>query len=295
MRRASGGALAAVLVLLAGGAPARSQGSSLTVVPVYVNGERLETNALMVRRVARTLLPLRALFNALDVSVAWDGQTQSAYAWKETGEVIRFQVGNHQAQLLRSEGTPGAGNWGTPTGTRNLDAPPMMYGDKVYLPLRAAGEALKAEVRWDEAGRRVLVQTATAPQPPQKVARALDVRLELPKERIAPGEEIALRLVVKNEGPSAVTVPFRSGQRVEFEVRQNDRLVWNWAHDRLFTQALGALTVQPGETRQFEARWNGRSNEGQPLAAGTYTVRGMLTAGETSLRLDASKTLTVGP
>ena len=281
-----------LLLLCAGAVPAIAQTRSLAWVPVVVNGNRLGSDAVMVQDAARTLLPMRALFTALGVNVVWNGDTKTVVAWKEDGTGIRFGVEDLQAKLLKIEGTPGTGKWGPVVGTRSLDAPAMLIGQRIHIPLRAAAEALNADVRWNARERTVLVTTPAGqglPPEPGKAARALDVSLTVQKERLAPGDYVLFRLVVKNAGGNAVRVPFGSGQQFDFEVRRSDELVWNWAGDRVFTQALTSLTLEPGGSRTFDVRWDLKTNEGKIAPKGTYTVRGLLTSSEETLRLDDEK------
>jgi copper amine oxidase-like protein len=117
-------------------------------VPVYVNGNRLIQDALMLKAVGRTMLPMRDLFTSIGASVTWDGPTHRVYAWKDDGTGVMFEVDERESQALIVNGPPRPGNWGTVTETRTLEAPPMLMGRTVYIPVRAAAESLNADVRW---------------------------------------------------------------------------------------------------------------------------------------------------
>jgi hypothetical protein len=114
-------------------------------VPVYANGKQLQTNALMLKGAARTVLPMRALFTTLGAQVVWNGRERAVYGWKTDGTGVRFGVGEAEAQLLL---LPGAGGDSTVIETRKLDAPAMLINSRLYIPVRAASELLGTEVRW---------------------------------------------------------------------------------------------------------------------------------------------------
>jgi hypothetical protein len=129
-------------------AAASAQAASTSRVPVFVNDAPLPADAVMLKNVNRTVLPMRTLFENLGARVEWDPGEQAVYAWKPDGTGVRLALGYRFAQTMRMGGSAGPGNWGTVTGTHRLDAPAMMIGSRVYVPIRFAAEALKADVRF---------------------------------------------------------------------------------------------------------------------------------------------------
>ena len=116
---------------------------------------------------------------------------------------------------------------------------------------------------------------------------------------VAPVEEgFELTLTVTNGGDDPVELSFRSGQRFDFVVERIDdtdgnrtdgengeeggEVVWRYSDGRLFTQALGRETLEPGESRSHGTIW-----EDPP--AGEYEVRGVVTAEN----VDAEASMTV--
>jgi len=122
-----------------------------------------------------------------------------------------------------------------------------------------------------------LAAAAAAPGPPGKAVRALNVTLEIPKKRFSAGESVPLKLTLANGGGQPVIVPFRSGQKFDFELLRDGKLIWNWANGRMFTQALAPMRLKPGESTSFTTQWDQRSNAGAPVPAGAYTVRAFVT------------------
>jgi hypothetical protein len=97
---------------------------------------------------------------------------------------------------------------------------------------------------------------------------------------------IDLALTVANEGAEPVTLRFRTGQRADFaaydaadrdDARDGPRddpeadPVWRHGEGRLFTQALGSETLEPGASATYEGTWT----EPPP---GAFLVVGSLTA-----------------
>lgn len=96
------------------------------------------------------------------------------------------------------------------------------------------------------------------------------------------GAPVAFTLVVLNATDEEVTLQRRTGQVFDFEVRREDnpgKPVWNWAHGRLFTMALGTETLPSGIPRVYTVIWDRRDNAGNPVEPGTYLVRGRFKPG----------------
>ena len=71
-------------------------------------------------------------------------------------------------------------------------------------------------------------------------------------------EDVTFVFRVTNTASETVTLTFRSGQTGDVTVYDADTgvLVWQWSHDRMFTQAIDHETIDPGGTLAFEYRWN---------------------------------------
>ena len=143
-------------------------------VPVLVNERRLESDAVMFTRTGRTLLPMRALFTSLGARVEWDPRERAVYAWKPDGTGVRFGVGEHRVQSLRMAQDPFPGSWGQVISSHPLDTPAQVLGSRVYVPVRAASEALAADVRWTSIPPLVRVRTELVADAPPVEYRDVD-------------------------------------------------------------------------------------------------------------------------
>lgn len=104
----------------------------------------------------------------------------------------------------------------------------------------------------------------------------LIAELDSPSDRlvVSVGEPVPLSITVTNCSDELVTRTYRSSQRYDFSVLDGDRgEVWHWSDDMAFTQAFSERVFQPGETVTYEASWNQKTYEGEPIGPGVYVLR----------------------
>jgi hypothetical protein len=159
----------------------------------------------------------------------------------------------------------------------------------------------------DETSPRPGTEPPRRPEPPRPVEEtpeqladrlreSIEVELRLSDEEVDRAGTVEFELVVRNTSEQPVVVPFATGQRNDFEVWRDNRLVWRWSQGRFFTQSLGSVTLEPGRPITYRGVWNLRNNENLRVPAGRYTVRGYLVPRVEGLRLGDSATVTVtGP
>jgi hypothetical protein len=87
------------------------------------------------------------------------------------------------------------------------------------------------------------------------------------------GEPIILSFTFQNISGEIQAVQFTDYQQYDLQVYDSqDTLVWNWANDKVFPQALTELVFDVGETKVFEETWDQTSNEGVQVPVGIYNV-----------------------
>jgi len=139
-RRAFRAALLAVVtvavVMSAGAAfaPPRARAASAPPVHLFVDGREVFPDVPPQVQSGRTLVPVRAVSEALGVRVAWDGERREVTLSDGSREVV-----------LRP-GDPEASAGGKPV---RLDVPPVLVSDRVLVPLRFVAEALGCFVSWE--------------------------------------------------------------------------------------------------------------------------------------------------
>lgn len=94
-----------------------------------------------------TLVPFRPVFEALGLTVSWDGDTQTVTG-KSDNLLVRLQIGNVNAER---NGTASV-----------LPLAPRLINNNTYVPLRFIGEATGRLVKWDQ---EKLTVTIDAPPP----------------------------------------------------------------------------------------------------------------------------------
>ena len=118
--------------------------------PVNVNLNGKEVNCAWYGQPAtivdgRTMVPLRAIFEALGADVIWDGGTRTVFAAKD-GDVVELTVG--RAELVKNKAIV------------PVDVPALIMNDRTLVPARAVAEAFGVFVEWDAASRTVLLTSA---------------------------------------------------------------------------------------------------------------------------------------
>ena len=116
-------------------------------VEVYVNGKHIVTDQPAIIAYGRTLVPLRAICEALNCQVEWIADEQIAEISNEITH-IGVKVNNDILKQLDFEDQ---------SNQREivLDMAPIIYNNRVMVPARAIAEALHALVEWDASRNRV--------------------------------------------------------------------------------------------------------------------------------------------
>jgi hypothetical protein len=113
-------------------------------INVYLKGKLQAFEQPAIIKDGSTLVPMRAIFEALGATVKWDGKQQIIDATKGD-KTIRLQIGWKGAWIGETKA--------------ELDAAPQIINGSTLVPLRFIGEALGEKVEWDSATRSVLIST----------------------------------------------------------------------------------------------------------------------------------------
>ncbi len=154
----------------------------------------------------RTLVPLRAIFEALGASVEWDNVTKTVTSEKD-GVSISLTIGSNT--LFKNDEA------------KELDVPAQILNGRTMVPARAIAEAYGVEVAWDAATRTVVLTTpAPVVELPEGTILYMTGELYTGDEGIW-GES--------NTGITVVENPDKAGDKVFYlETQIQDRQAWNY-------------------------------------------------------------------
>ena len=115
-------------------------------ISVKLNGVKIDFADVEPQIInSRTMVPLRAIFEALGASVDWDDATKTVKSTK--GDIsIELAIGKNE---LKKNGTSVA-----------LDVPGQIVNSRTLVPVRAISEAYECDVQWDDATKTVLITSS---------------------------------------------------------------------------------------------------------------------------------------
>jgi hypothetical protein len=122
--------------------PAATQPPFSDEIIVIVNGEAIVFDQPPIIENGRTLVPLRAIFEALGARVEWDAKLQIVYADRSDVSVT-LPIGSTTMYRGFEEVT--------------LDVPAKIVGGRTLVPARAVAESFGADVTWDQSTRTVTI------------------------------------------------------------------------------------------------------------------------------------------
>ena len=127
-------------------------------IKIFVNDRQLNTEVPPVLEHNRVLVPLRAIFEALDADVKWDNNTQTVSASKNSNSII-LQIDADQAYINNK--------------AVKLEVNAKIVRDRTMVPVRFVSEALGAEVTWDQNNNTVRISNTDLALSESKSAETL--------------------------------------------------------------------------------------------------------------------------
>ncbi len=113
-------------------------------IRIILDGERLHTEVSAEIVNSRTLVPMRAIFEALGVNIDWNKDTKTIVGTKGSDKII-----------LTIESTKGRIN-GKDV---NLESPPIIIDGRTLVPIRFIAESLGSNVDWNKDTRTVIINS----------------------------------------------------------------------------------------------------------------------------------------
>jgi len=112
-------------------------------IKVIVNDKPVEFDVAPTIINDRTMVPLRAIFEALGADVDWDDATKTITAVKDD-TTIKMQIGNDKMTKNGTEST--------------LDSAPVIIDSRTLVPVRAIAESFGSDVSWEAETKTVIVK-----------------------------------------------------------------------------------------------------------------------------------------
>lgn len=113
-------------------------------ISVYVDGDQLSFDVPPVIENDRTLVPMRAIFEALGAEVEWDQETATVTATRG-GDTLKITIGSNVLYVNND--------------SVELDVPAKITDGRTLVPVRAISESFDAKVEWDSGMRSVKIST----------------------------------------------------------------------------------------------------------------------------------------
>jgi N-acetylmuramoyl-L-alanine amidase len=129
--------------------PVTSQ-PELSPPKVFLDNQLLTFEVAPIIEEGRTLVPLRAIFEAMGAVVSWDDRTRTVTATKGDTAVI-LPIGS-------TKPTVNGQVW-------EIEVPARIVQDRTLAPLRFVGEAFGGQVDWDGNSRTINIATAAKSDP----------------------------------------------------------------------------------------------------------------------------------
>lgn len=128
--------------------PATAQAAR--AITIYVDGVQLKTDQPPVMVQGRVMLPLRAIFEALDANVDWDRKNQTVTGIKG-GTTVVLKIKSKVATINGERVT--------------LDVPAQIINGRTMVPVRFVSEALGQDVDWNSYNQIVTINSDTPGNP----------------------------------------------------------------------------------------------------------------------------------
>jgi len=132
--------------------------NTLTTNLIKLNDRVFDLGTRPVVEEGRTLVPMRVIFEALDMDVEWENETRTAIGTRDdiTIEIpIDSAIATVNGQIVE------------------LDVPAMIHNERTLVPLRFIAEATGAEVEWNDEMQTVVITTGEA------LAQTADVSIQI--------------------------------------------------------------------------------------------------------------------
>jgi len=129
-------------------------------ITVTLNGKTLTFDVPPQIISGSTMVPMRAIFEALGATVEWDATTKTITA-KQGTKGVRLVVGSHSILTFTYDDSGNIINDNTKSIT--LGIPATIVNNRTLVPIRAISEGLGADVKWNGTTKTVTITSNISP------------------------------------------------------------------------------------------------------------------------------------
>ena len=127
-------------------------GAAPTEISVVLDGQRLTFDQPPIAVDGRTLVPVRAIFEALGAEVIWDPSDQSVFAYRESdGRAVLLYLDDNVMAYIPGRDIDAV--------AIELDVAPIAINNRTLVPVRVIAESFDCNVDWDQAKQQVVITT----------------------------------------------------------------------------------------------------------------------------------------
>lgn len=150
-------------------------------ISLFVNNKKIDCPVAPRIINGTIMVPMRPLFEALEASVYWNDESNTAQAFKGEREVT-LTAGSNIAYVDGNK--------------YELNTPPVIISDTTFIPLRFVSEAFGAQVKWDEKAGTASVNFDSEKDLTEEIKPALEKKYMGTLTEIIPGEKDDLPVMV---------------------------------------------------------------------------------------------------
>lgn len=140
---------------------------------------------------------------------------------------------------------------------------------RLVVVVLVAGVALVA-ASCDDGDEQVVTEpstTSTAPRAGGEAPEGLGLSVAWDPDPLVSGATVTFTVTISNLGPEPVEITYSDGQRADVALLADGDEVYRWSDGQVFTQALGRVTLGPGEVLEVPLE-----APALPVEPGTYDL-----------------------
>jgi hypothetical protein len=210
------------------------------------------------------------MINDEESPLFFDGVVSQILQTDDSGLPLKFVLNTDTASVTfqRGVGIVEARVFGA-DGTRIAKIASVRLGERRAPEVAAAG-----------------VPVAPPPKPPgEKIRESAENVTTITEENplldvqvVAAPEGHKFILTVTNTSDKLLPFHFNSGQSYDFAIvdTQTGQEIWRWSRRMFFTQVIRSEALRPNREWKFEAVWNRRDSDLNPVPAGQYQLVGIV-------------------